>query len=90
MPDYRFDKFDGESLSECARKCNLRKKTLIEWVNGYGSEGASPDTTELSESSPEATVSHPVEVPLLNMPWEEVARLCPATHVDPDECLFEK
>ncbi|MCY3974364.1 MAG: hypothetical protein OXF02_02305 [Simkaniaceae bacterium] len=63
--DYWFDEFDGESLSTCARKCNLWRRTLIEWMDERDSKGASQeDTTELSESSPEETASDPVEGPL--------------------------
>ncbi|MCY3974741.1 MAG: hypothetical protein OXF02_04260 [Simkaniaceae bacterium] len=65
--DYWFDEFDGESFSECARKCNLLKETLATWMDERGSKRTSPDTTEVSESSPEGTASDPVEGPLPGM-----------------------
>ncbi|MCY3974867.1 MAG: hypothetical protein OXF02_04920 [Simkaniaceae bacterium] len=31
--DYWFHKFEGDSVSECARRCNLLPKTLFDWIN---------------------------------------------------------
>ncbi|MCY3975188.1 MAG: hypothetical protein OXF02_06595 [Simkaniaceae bacterium] len=62
--DYLIDRFDGESFSECARECNLCKKTLIKWADERDSKRACADTKELPENSPETTGSDPVEDPL--------------------------
>ncbi|MCY3974161.1 MAG: hypothetical protein OXF02_01260 [Simkaniaceae bacterium] len=64
VADYRFDEFDGESFPKCARKGNLRKSTLIDWVTERDSQEGTPDTTEWSGSSPEATASDRMEEPL--------------------------
>ncbi|MCY3974365.1 MAG: hypothetical protein OXF02_02310 [Simkaniaceae bacterium] len=65
------------------RKCDLRKKILIEWVNERESERVCPDTTGLPESSPEATAFGSNEGPLPDTPWQGVERLCPETPVEP-------
>ncbi|MCY3975000.1 MAG: hypothetical protein OXF02_05600 [Simkaniaceae bacterium] len=75
--DYWFCGGNRQSLSECARKCNLCTKTLIDWVNACESQQTCPDSTELSESFSEATVFDPEESSLPDMPWWEVKKFCP-------------
>ncbi|MCY3975011.1 MAG: hypothetical protein OXF02_05655 [Simkaniaceae bacterium] len=87
--DYWFEEFDGESLSECARRCNLYKNTLIKWVNEHEPKQASPDTAGLPEISPGATACDSVEAPLPDISRREVASFSgfPGGRVSPNsEC----
>ncbi|MCY3974612.1 MAG: hypothetical protein OXF02_03600 [Simkaniaceae bacterium] len=40
--DYRLYEFDEESISKCARKCNLSMKTLVNWTSERDSKQTSP------------------------------------------------